>query len=205
MFGPQYANPWPSMRRLRRVFGAAFVFAFLGWSQAAQAKGDDCTHTVVAGQTLGHIANRHGVTAAALIATNPALKKNPDLLRVGQELDVCAAKAQESKSSGSSSSGKSKSKSKGKKKKARRCGSGGEIVEHSVAKGDTVSKIARTYGVPEKEILRRNAKVAAAPHMLKVGQVVDVCLEKHRARASKLCGFITPTFEHEVVPGENLG
>ncbi len=198
MFGPQYAKPALTMLRVRLLMRALVVFAVLAWSGSAQAKGDDCTHTVEAGQTLGHIANRHGVSMRDLIDTNSALKKNPDMLRVGQELDVCAAKALAGKGSSGSSSKK-------KSKRARKCGSGGEIVEHKVKKGDTVSKIASRYAVTEKQILRRNASLAKAPHMLRVDQTVEVCVDGHRARASKLCGFITPTFEHEVVPGENLG
>lgn len=176
---------WPLLLAIVALVGLA--------SSPAQAKDDDCTHTVEAGETLGHIANEHGVSQSALIRNNAALRKNPDLLRVGQKLDVCV---------GSSDDG---GKEKKVKKKAQSCGSGGEIVEHTVAKGDTLSKITSRYAVTEKDIFRRNPKLAEPPHMLRVGQAVKICVDQRRARASKTCGMRTPLFHHDVVPGENLG
>ena len=181
------------------------------WPADGRAKGDDCTHTVTAGQTLGHIANRHGVSQRDLIDSNPALKKNPDLLRVGQQLDVCAAKvlakrkAKEAKAAEASVDRSKKKESAPKKKRARSCGSGGVIVEHEVQKGDTLSKLTSKYAVSDKEIFRRNKSVAKPPHMLRVGQTLEICVDQRRASTSKLCGHRTPLFEHRVVPGENLG
>lgn len=178
----------------------------MAWPTLAQASDDDCIHTVKAGQTLGHIANRHGVSQRDLINSNRALKKNPDMLRVGQELDVCAARAKavardeakQAKADASTPPAK-------KKKRVQKCGSNGEIIQHEIAKGDTLSKLMSRYDVSEREIFRRNPALAEPPHMLRVGQKVKLCLDQRKARASKLCGFRTPTFEHEVVPGENLG
>ncbi len=162
---------------------------------------------MAAGQTLGHIANRHGVLQRDLVQTNAALKKNPDMLRVGQEIDVCAAKkrAAERGSAKGSTDTSAKDEKAPKKKRRQSCGSGGEIVEHEVVKGDTLGKITRDYNVTEKEIFRRNKDLAAPPHMLRVGQSVKICVAAHRARTSKLCGHRTPIFNHTVVPGENLG
>ena len=89
MTTPECAKPWRDMRRGVLVLGVALGWAVAAWPADTLAKGEDCTHTVASGQTLGHIANRHGVSQRDLIESNPALKKNPDLLRVGQELDVC--------------------------------------------------------------------------------------------------------------------
>ena len=114
---------------------------------------DDCTHVVAAGDTLERIANRHGVRPELLIEGNAELKKNPDLIRIGQRIDVCAARrAERSGSNGG----------------RRKCGSGGVIVEHEVGNGDTLGRIATKYGVGESDILRRNAALKANPNLLRV-------------------------------------
>ncbi len=157
------------------------------------APADDCSYTVGKGDTLSRIAVRHGVTEKQLVDANPALKKNPDMLRVGQELHVCvAAPAAEA----------TKSK---KKKGEARCGSGGHVVEHEVGSGDTLSKIAKSYGVTESAIKGRNPKIAKNPDALQVGQTVQICVESGLAKKSKACNYETPLFHHVVVPGEHLG
>lgn len=191
------------MRRVRLVLGAVLVLAIAGVSGSAYAEGKDCIHKVASGQTLGHIANRHKVSQRDLIDTNPELKKNPDMLRVGQELDVCAAK----KLAAAPEKGDSEKDSVAPKKQPRpqSCGAGGQIVAHEVEKGETLDEIARHYSVTNKEIFRRNRELAAAPHMLRVGQTIKICADQQRVVNSKLCDFETPLYEHEVVPGENLG
>src|SRR5690606_41575200 len=103
-----------------------------------------------------HIANRHGVSQRDLVEANPELKKNPDMLRLGQELDVCAAKKlAEDRGSGSSDDAGSS-----KKPRARSCGSGGQTVEPEVARGETLGKLAPRPSGSEKEIQRRNPKLS---------------------------------------------
>lgn len=212
----EYANSCSMMRSSRLVLSGALAVVFaLGvaaWplvSQAEASASDDCVHVVSSGQTLGHIANRHGVTQRDLIETNRELKKNPDLLRLGQQLDVCAAKERaadrEAAKAKTSAAASGKSSPSSKSPRAKRCGSSGQIVEHVVAKGDTLGKITSEYAVTEKEVFRRNPDLAEEPHVLRVGQTVEICVDQRRAKASKLCGFRTPIFEHTVVPGENLG
>lgn len=58
-----------------------------GGSAAATAASNK--HTVRPGDTLGKIAQRLGVTLDALLAANPQIK-NPDLIKVGQSLNVPA-------------------------------------------------------------------------------------------------------------------
>ena len=108
------------MQRIGLVVSAVLAVAMMAWPATAEA-GDDCVHTVKSGQTLGHIANRHGVSQRDLIDSNPELRKNPDMLRVGQELDVCAAKKLSGKSVGKSGRATKKS-------RAKKCGGGGIIV-----------------------------------------------------------------------------
>lgn len=45
-------------------------------------------HTVKSGETLSRIARLHGITLAKLLDANPALKANPNLIQVGQTLDI---------------------------------------------------------------------------------------------------------------------
>lgn len=45
-------------------------------------------HTVKSGETLSKIAKSHGLTLAKLLDANPALKPNPNLVRVGQKLNI---------------------------------------------------------------------------------------------------------------------
>jgi LysM repeat protein len=200
------------MRRVRYLLGAGLALALAAFPGVALAKGKECIHTVAAGQTLGHIANKHKVSSRDLIETNPALAKNPDRLRVGQELDVCAAKeraaaavAAEKTAAAGKVVEKDSEKGSVAPKKPKSCGSGGTLVEHAVVSGETLDAIASHYAVSKKEIFRRNPALEAAPHLLSVGQVVKICAEPQRVTNSKLCEFQTPTFVHEVVPGENLG
>jgi LysM repeat protein len=152
----------------------------------------DCSYTVGKGDTLSRIAVRHGVTEKDLIAANPALGKNPDMLSLGQVLDVCPDEPEEPKPAKSSGATK-------------KCGTGGHVVEHEVAGGDTLSKIAASYGVTESAIKGRNPAIAKDPDALRVGQTVEVCVADGLAKKSKACNFETPLFRHVVVPGEHLG
>lgn len=169
---------------------------------AVSAAGDKCEYTVEKGDLLGSIANRVGLTQAELIAENPALAKNPDMLRVGQTLDVCKAKAKKSgsKSGSSRSSGK-------KAKKAKKCGRGGRIVNYEIAKGDNLAKIAMRYAVTEAKIVSRNASLKKNPNLLVVGKTLEICADEQASKApkAKLCGYRTPIHRHKVVPGEHLG
>lgn len=212
MAAARCGKPSRTMRRVRLVLGSALALVLVGLPGPSQARGKECIHTVTAGQTLGHIANKHKVSQRDLIETNPALKKNPDMLSVGQELDVCAAKelaAADDAAATAKAEGKVIEKGSEKDSvappKPKSCGQGGQLVEHEVESGDTIDEIASHYAVTKKEIFRRNPKLAEAPHMLSVGQVVKICAEQQRATNSKLCEFQTPTYVHEVVPGENLG
>ncbi|MEQ8978519.1 MAG: peptidoglycan-binding protein, partial [Deltaproteobacteria bacterium] len=47
------------------------------------------SHTVVAGDTLGHIAAAHGVSLSDVLAKNPEIT-NPDRIEVGQQIDLPA-------------------------------------------------------------------------------------------------------------------
>ena len=54
---------------------------------AAQSSSGAAYHTVTAGETLWELARRYGRTVPELVALNPQIK-NPNLIRVGQEVRV---------------------------------------------------------------------------------------------------------------------
>jgi LysM repeat protein len=171
---------------------------------ALASAADDCEHTVRKGDTLSAIAVRHGVREKDLVDTNASLRKNPDLLRIGQTLDVCAAKKKaDTRSVGPATSKRSKASTK--TSRVRKCGKGGRILEHEVRKGQTLGAIASEHDVAEKEILAQNKSLHDNPNMLRVGQVLEICVDEQRINKSKLCGYNTPLHKHEVVPGEHLG
>lgn len=143
-------------------------------------------HEVAAGETLSKIASRYDVSVAAIEASNP--KVNPRRLQIGQRLLVCK---------GASASKKSSSKNK-------RCGRNGRIVEHEVARGETLSEIARDYSVSEKSVLARNSGLQGNPNKLRSGQSLLVCVDASRAVNAKSCGYRTPLHRHTIVPGDYI-
>jgi len=201
---------------------------------APDAPDDDaCTYTVKSGDTLGHIAARHDLSQKQLLAENAKLAGNPDRLKLGQELDVCVGdgapakprkKAPKTKDADADDDAAADD-APVKKPPPARCGKGGSVVAHEVGPGDTLEGIALQYDVPEREIVARNSKLAENPDLLRLGQIVKVCVEpdkddagkgaagaktKDKAGSGKIvkakeCGMETPLFKHEVVPGEHLG
>lgn len=192
---------------MKRAAVIASVFGLLlepslGSARVAPDKEERCSYEVVSGDHLGRIANKVGLTQKELLGENPKLARDPDKLRVGQTLDVCVAATKSS----SKSSSKTK-KAAAEKPVGKRCGHGGRIVDHEIAKGDNLSKIASRYAVTEKAIIGRNAKLRRNPNLLVVGQTVAVCADEQAAKSpkSKTCGYRTPLLKHQVVPGEHLG
>ena len=202
------ANPWPSPMRVcapRRWLVRAVLLA-LAFGPPAEASADDaCEHTVKQGDTLSAIAVRHGVREKDLVAANASLRKNPNMLRIGQTLDVCAAKAAKEKASAPSNSKSKSSAPTSSRSRARKCGKGGTIVEHEVRRGQTLGAIASEHGVGEKDVIAQNKSLRDDPNMLRVGQVLEICVEQQRIGKSKLCDYNMPLHKHEIVPGEHLG
>ncbi|MGB1012609.1 MAG: penicillin-insensitive murein endopeptidase [Nannocystaceae bacterium] len=112
-------------------------------------------HEVRSGQTVHSIAGKYGVSDTLLISQNPALKRNPNLLKVGQELKVCIPKHQANKS--------------------KLCEYRTPLHTHEVIPGDTAARIAGRYGVRRKDLYRLNSRLKRNPNKLSVGQKVRVC------------------------------
>lgn len=174
----------------------------VGTPRPARAAAEECTVVVASGDTLSRIASRHGVSERALVATNPALRKNPDMLRIGQKIDVCAAKAAKKAAARPSPSSSSSSSSGG---GGARCGRAGRIFMHEVGPGETLGRIAQQHGVTEAAVTQYNPGLREHPDRLRVGQELRICVERKRNRNHPLCNNETPLHVHQVVPGEHLG
>lgn len=113
------------------------------------------TYTVASGDSLGHIAQKHGVTRRDLIRLNNL--NEPDKLRVGQKLNIPVATKRPSTSSHSSSV-------------AVKAPSGG--TTHKVGNGESVSVIAQKYGVKTADVLAANNLTRDS--MIRVGQTLAI-------------------------------
>ncbi len=133
-------------------------------------------HTVSSGESVGAIANQYGVGESELIGQNPALKRNPNLLKVGQELKVCIPKQRANKS--------------------KLCEYRTPLHVHEVIPGDTAARIAGRYGVRRKDLYKLNGKLRRNPNSLSVGQKIRVCPDIAPREIIKLT--------HAVASGENF-
>lgn len=153
--------------RGRRSFRPALAFAALLISgvcapKQVRAAISKCEYKVAKGDTLSRIARRKGVSEKNLVRANPKLKKNPNRLRVGQTLKICAAKRLQ-------------------ERRPQSCGKGGRIVVHKVAKGQTVAGIAAKYSVSRASVRRYNAKLNKRTNsMIRVGESLRVCTKNRR-------------------------
>lgn len=108
-------------------------------------------HEVAAGDNLGRIAGRYGVRKDDVLRLNPALKKNPNLLRPGQKLKICPEIAPRLR----------------------------QATEHVVKKGENLSKIAAKYQATPSELIALQPKKVAerlrkSPKSLQPGQKLVV-------------------------------
>lgn len=110
-------------------------------------------YTVVAGDTLGKIAKAHGVTLKALEAANPGVV--PKKLKAGQKIQIPAA------TSGTSATVTPDA--------TAPTASGEEI--YKVKSGDTLTKIAKQYGLSVKAIESENS---LSTTKIKVGQKLKI-------------------------------
>jgi len=121
-----------------------------------------CEHTVRKGETLSGIARKVGVSETHVVAANPALKKNPNRLRVGQTLDVCRAKRLLAA-------------------KPSKCEGGGRVVTHTVGKGETLGGIAAHYSVSKSSLKRDNKRLRSrSDSMIRAGENLRVCTSLRR-------------------------
>ncbi len=122
------------------------------------------SHTVKPGETLGHIAQDHGVSVSAIVAENGIT--NPNRIRVGQVLSIPHADAP-----ASSAPAAAPAPTQG-PKPVNPADFGGGVGSYTVASGDSLSRIGSKLGVSWKEIANLNG--ISSPYRIRVGQVLQV-------------------------------
>ncbi len=137
------------------------VSAPIGAADAAAAVSERPTYTVRSGDTLGAIARRHGTSVAALKSAN---RLTSDIVRVGQQLVLPSDSAPVASAVAAPAAPVSTA------TPAAVRGAGG--MTHTVAPGETLSEIAKKYGVPYRDIATANN--IGDPRSLRVGQVLTI-------------------------------
>jgi LysM repeat protein len=128
----------------------------------AAAAGKTCEYKVDKGDTVSRIARRAGVSEQNLVRANPSLRKNPNLLKVGQTLKLCRAKQIERGS-------------------PQKCSDGGRLIHHEVRKGQTLGGIAARYDVARATVRKHNKRVARRKNdMIVVGETLRICTSKRQ-------------------------
>lgn len=121
-------------------------------------------YAIARGDTLAKIAKDHGVSVAALTKANPGV--DPRKLKVGQKLTIPSASTPSAPQPGVASEA------------ATVAASG--IQQHTVKSGDTLTKIAKQYSVPVKELRSANS---LRTDRLQVGQKLKIPAVKTAAAA----------------------
>jgi murein DD-endopeptidase MepM/ murein hydrolase activator NlpD len=108
--------------------------------------GSSTTHTVASGETLGRLASRYGTSIGAIVSANSL--SNSNLIRIGQQLVIPAGSG--GGSGGTGGGGGSYSSTGGSD------GRTGVSGTHTVASGETLTSIARRYGVSADALAAAN-------------------------------------------------
>lgn len=103
-------------------------------------------HVVSEGEHLGLIAGRYGVLRDDLIEQNPSLADNPNLIRIGQTLNVCPEIMPTTSKS----------------------------FDYTVESGDTLEKIANDHGMTVRELLAIQPEPVKDPNLIRVGQTFHI-------------------------------
>jgi len=125
-------------------------------------------HYVSAGQTLTDIAHRYHVTVGMLQGANPSLK--PHALRVGQRI-IVPMSGRIVPAAAWSIPPESRYRRLSRGTRGGGAGGGGPAT-HRVSRGETLTQIARAYGVSLGELLDYNDLTTAS--LLKAGQMVKI-------------------------------
>ncbi len=106
-------------------------------------------HEVAAGEHLGVIAGRYGVLSKDLVALNPELADNPNLIHAGQKIRVCPEIAPRDMIE----------------------------VKHVVAKGEHLAGIAKQYDLTLEELMAFQDGRITDPNRIRVGQELVMWVE----------------------------
>ena len=113
---------------------------------------------VQAGETLVTFVNRYKVSAQAIIAANPAIQRDPNVLSVGQVLLIPIAAPTAAATATAAAPTVTAV-----------AGSGG-FVEVIVQQGDTLLTYVNRYGVSAAAIIAANPSIQRDPNILQIGQ-----------------------------------
>ncbi len=126
------------------------------------------TYEVKSGDTIGKIANAHGVSMAALLKANNLTKESAGKLKIGQKLVIPG------KSAAVPAKGDDKVSVKAPAAKGAEAASTVAAKDsgntYTVKAGDSIPKIAKSLGVKEADLKKVNNLSDAATKQLKIGQ-----------------------------------
>jgi LysM repeat protein len=132
---------------------------------SAGASNGTRTYTVKAGDSIGSIAHKQGISAAAIRSLNPQMKN--DTVRVGQDLTLPAATPNAPAATPKASSAPGTPVA-----AMAPANAPAGSVEYTVKPGEGLSQIAKKYGVPMREIASVNN--IADPKSLRAGQKIMI-------------------------------
>ncbi|MBQ1960181.1 MAG: LysM peptidoglycan-binding domain-containing protein [Akkermansia sp.] len=117
------------------------------------------THVVARGESIARIAKKNGVTVQDILAANNIPAKEASKIRPGKRLVIpSAAGATKSSSKGNSSSTKSKT--------------------HTISRGESLSTIAKRYGVTVQELCKANNLSSKKADSIQAGQKLTIPAKK---------------------------
>ena len=178
----------------RALFSACAAALLAGLPAHAAPTQDESVHVVAAGETLGGIANRAGVSPAAIAKANGL--KEPYVVRLGQKLAIprekqAAAKAPAAPAPAAvtaDTSARKAAKTAARVIEARTPSSGPEAeTSHKVAEGETLGGIAARAKVPR--ILIAEANGLQPPFSVRVGQTLRIPRTRHHDVKNGDTGF----------------
>lgn len=175
------ARPHRAAARLASGTGATLALAIAGVAGAGAAQADG-GYTVRPGDTVSHIALRHGTTVAAVVAANNL--DDRALIRIGQRLAIPGAAVTPAP-------------------RTKVAKAAPVAATHKVVPGDTVSHIATRYGTTVAAVVQANKLDARA--LIRIGQVLTIPGKAApTAAAPRAKAPTATTASYTVAPGDTV-